>query len=92
MNFETDLEKARRELEQLRNEKDRAEQQAKDDFKRELKYRLARNTTRHIIPKQKTTIAKRNQQIKQQKLQNYVFTQRQLQIAEAIVANMKGTT
>lgn len=88
--YETELEKAQRELEQLRIEKDRAEQQAIDDFKRELKYRLARNTTRYLIPKPKTTIAKRNMKIKEQRLQNYVFTQRQTEIAERIVANMKG--
>lgn len=88
--YENELEKAQRELEQLRSEKHRAEQQAIDDFKRELKYRLARNTTRYLIPKPKTTIAKRNLKIKEQRLQNYVFTQRQTEIAERIVANMKG--
>jgi hypothetical protein len=83
--FEIELEKARRELEQLRIEKEKAEARARDDFKRELKYRMRQQTSRYLIPKPKTTIAKKNMRLRQSRLVNYVFTQQQIELAQQIL-------
>ena len=83
--FESELQKARRELEQLRLEKAKAETQAREDFRRELKYRMRQQTSRYIIPKPKTTIARKNAVVRQARLVNYVFTQQQIELAQRIL-------
>jgi hypothetical protein len=65
-------------------EKAKAEARARDDFKRELKYRMRQQTSRYIIPKPKTRIARKNLAAKETRLTNYVFTQQQIELAQRI--------
>ena len=78
------------EFQKLQLEKQRAEKLDRQKFKEELRYRMIRNTTKFQIPKKKTPIAIRRAIQRQQKLDNFVFTQRQIELAQKIIEQLEG--
>lgn len=87
-----ELKTALLELQQLQMEKYRAELEERERAKNELRYRMKQNTTRYLIPKKKTKIAIRRATIKAARLDTYVFTQKQMEVAQRILDKMEGKT